>query len=396
MFTRATSALAAIAAFALAAGAPALAAPGGEAGKPSGPGRPADGGTTTSFIVQFTPGADRAAEVSKAKSLGMEVTHVYDAVFSGMAVRANQGQATALQQNPNVAVVEADGVATTQATQSPTPSWGLDRIDQPSRPLDNAYSYGTDGSGVTAYIIDTGINATHSDFTGRVSTTSFDAFGGTGADCNGHGTHVAGTVGGSRYGVAKGVQLVAVRVLDCSGSGSWSGVIAGLNWVAAHHLPGVPAVANMSLGGPASSSVDAAVQAVINDGVSVAVAAGNSNRDACQFSPARVSAALTVGATTSSDARASYSNYGRCLDMFAPGSAITSAWFGSTSATNTISGTSMASPHVAGAAARILQANNALTPAAVASSLITVASTNRVSSAGKNSANRLLFANPLS
>ncbi len=210
-------------------------------------------------------------------------------------------------------------------------------------------------------------------------------------DCNGHGTHVAGTVGGSTYGVAKGVTLVGVRVLNCSGSGTNSGVIAGVNWVASDHSAGAPAVANMSLGGSVSSTLDTAVNNAINDGVTFAVAAGNSNRNACNYSPARVAAAITVGATTSTDARASYSNYGSCLDLFAPGSSITSAWYTGNTAINTISGTSMATPHVAGVAALYLQSNSNATPTQVRDAIVNNATTGKVTKPGTNSPNRLLF-----
>lgn len=388
MFPRTPLAFAAMTALALGVAVPASAASGGDPGKPTGT---PDAGGEASYIVQFTPGADRAAEVSNAKALGMEVTYVYDAAFSGMAVKANAGQATALQRNPNVALVEADAVMTTQGVGS----WGLDRIDQPALPLDLAYGYTTTGAGVTAFIIDTGIRATHVDFGGR-ATKGFDAFGESIDDCNGHGTHVAGTVGGNTYGVAKQVSLVAVRVLNCSGSGTASGLIAGINWVIDNHKTG-PAVANMSLGfSMGVSSVDTAVANLVADRVTVAVAAGNSNRDACQFSPARTPSATTVGATTSTDARASYSNYGKCLDLFSPGSGITSAWNTSDTATNTISGTSMATPHVAGAAARILQTNPDWTPAAVTSELVNLSTKNKVTSPGKNSPNRLLYLSPSS
>ena len=245
-----------------------------------------------------------------------------------------------------------------------------------------------------AYIIDTGIRSTHSDFGGR-ATSGYDAIdGGSADDCNGHGTHVAGTVGGTTYGVAKGVSLVAVRVLDCGGSGTTSGVIAGVNWVTSNHGAGQPAVANMSLGGGASSALDTAVSNSIADGVTYALAAGNSNANACNSSPARTPNAITVGATTSSDARASFSNYGTCVDIFAPGSSITSAWYTSNTATNTISGTSMASPHVAGAAAVYLEANPSATPAQVASALIAAATTGKVTSPGTGSPNRLLYIAP--
>jgi hypothetical protein len=215
--------------------------------------------------------------------------------------------------------------------------------------------------------------------------------GGSADDCNGHGTHVSGTVGGSTYGVAKGVSLIGVRVLDCSGSGSNSGVIAGINWVTTNHLAGQPAVANMSLGGAASSALDTAVNSSIADGVTYAIAAGNDNQNACNYSPARVANALTVGSTTSTDARSSFSNYGTCLDLFAPGSSITSSWYTSDTATNTISGTSMATPHVAGVAALVLQGTPTASPATVASTIATAATTGKVTNPGTGSPNRLLY-----
>ena len=260
---------------------------------------------------------------------------------------------------------------TTQTEQTGA-TWGLDRTDQRGLPLSTTYSYNNTGSGVRAYIIDTGIRLNHTQFGGRASS-GFDAVdGGSADDCNGHGTHVAGTVGGSAYGVAKNVSLVAVRVLDCGGSGSWSGVIAGMDWVANNHVK--PAVANMSLGGGASTAVDNALANLISKGVTVGVAAGNGNRggrqqDACNYSPARVTAAITVGATDKTDTKTSWSNYGPCVDIFAAGSGITSAWHTSTSAINTISGTSMATPHVVGVAALYLQSNSNADPASVATAL---------------------------
>jgi subtilisin family serine protease len=273
-------------------------------------------------------------------------------------------------------------------------TWGIDRIDQRDLPLSTTFSYVNTGLGVTAYIVDTGIRLSHTQFTGRVSS-GYDAIdGGSADDCNGHGTHVAGTVGGTTVGVAKGVSLVAVRVLDCGGSGTWSGVVAGVDWVAANAVK--PAVANMSLGGGASTTLDDAVARAINAGVTFVVAAGNGNtggkaQPACNYSPARVPAAITVGATGSTDAKASYSNYGTCVDIFAPGNSILSAWYTSDTAGNTISGTSMASPHVAGVAALYLQSNGAASPATVSNALTSGATVGKVTNAGTGSPNRLLF-----
>ncbi len=266
----------------------------------------------------------------------------------------------------------------------------MDRIDQQLLPLNNTYNYNNDGGGVSAYVIDTGIRITHTEFGGR-ATHGFDAVndGYNGNDCHGHGTHVAGTIGGTNYGVAKNVQLIAVRVLNCSGSGTTSGVIAGIDWVTINAVR--PAVANMSLGGSISSALDSAVTNSINSGVSYAIAAGNSSQNACNFSPARVPAAITVGATNNSDSRPSWSNYGKCLDLFAPGVSITSAWIGSDTATNTISGTSMATPHAAGVAALKLQGSPTANPAEVAAELVTKSTANIVKNTGKNSPNRLLF-----
>jgi subtilisin family serine protease len=241
---------------------------------------------------------------------------------------------------------------------------------------------------VTAYIIDTGIKYSHSDFGGR-ATFGYDAVGSGGVDCNGHGTHVAGTVGGTAYGVAKAVKLVGVRVLNCAGSGTNAGVIAGVNWVTQNAKK--PAVANMSLGGGVSTALDNAVASSITSGVTYALAAGNSTANACNSSPSRVASAITVGATTSTDAKASYSNYGTCLDIFAPGSSIKSDWYSSDTATNTISGTSMASPHVAGAAALVLAANPSFTPAQVRDNLVNSSTPNKVTSPGTGSPNRLLY-----
>ena len=318
------------------------------------------------------------------------VKHVLRHALAGTIVElASEKQAEKLAEHPMVQLVEENGLVHAVATQS-NATWGLDRIDQRDLPLSTTYTYDTTASNVNAYIIDTGILTTHTQFGGRavhgIDTVDNDS---NATDCNGHGTHVAGTVGGSTYGVAKGVRLIGVRVLNCSGSGTNAGVIAGVDWVTANHVE--PAVANMSLGGGASSAVDTAVQNSINAGVTYVVAAGNDNVNACNSSPARVGAAVTVGSTTSSDARSSFSNYGSCLDVFAPGSSITSAWYTSTSATNTISGTSMASPHVAGVAALYLAANPSATPSQVASAITSTATTGKVTNAGTGSPNRLVY-----
>lgn len=344
------------------------------------------------YIVVFKPGTpaeEAGAAAENARGLGAQVDFVYDAALVGFAGNLPEQALFGLSHNPNIEFIEADQEVTLEATQSPA-TWGLDRIDQRNLPLNNAYTYNVTGTGVTAYIIDTGIRISHTQFGGR-ATYGYDFVDNdsTADDCNGHGTHVAGTVGGSTYGVAKGVSLKAVRVLNCSGSGTISGVIAGINWVTSNHTTG-KAVANMSLGGSASSSLDTAVRNSIADGIVYAVAAGNSNANACNYSPARVGEAITVGATTSTDARASYSNFGTCLDLFAPGSSITSAWYTSNTAINTISGTSMATPHVAGVAALYLQGHNA-SPQQVRDAIVNAATQSKIGSAGTGSPNRLLY-----
>jgi subtilisin family serine protease len=317
--------------------------------------------------------------------------HTYRRAIKGFTVRMSEDQASKLSEDPRVAFVEEDQTVSISTTQTGA-TWGIDRIDQRDRPLDGNYNYDFTGTGVKAYIIDTGIRATHTQFAGRV-ISGFDAIGdGQGTnDCNGHGTHVSGTVGGSTYGVAKNVTLVAVRVLDCSGNGTTSGVISGVDWVTSDHVAGQPAVANMSLGGGVSSALDTAVNNSIADGVTYAVAGGNDGVDACTSSPARVANAITVGSTTSTDARSSFSNFGTCLDIFAPGSSITSSWNTSNTATNTISGTSMATPHVTGVAALYLEANPGAAPATVAAAIVNNSTLNHVTSAGTGSPNRLLY-----
>ncbi len=338
--------------------------------------------------VRDVPGLARGL----AAGNGGEVGYIYESALKGFSITLGSAQAAeAIARNPNVAFVEEDQVATASVTQSGA-TWGLDRIDQRNLPLSTSYTYTATGTGVRVYIVDTGILPTHTEFGTRAST-GYDAITPTApkADCNGHGTHVAGTIGGSMYGVAKGATLIGVRVLDCNGSGSNTGVIAGVDWVAANAIK--PAVANMSLGGGASTAIDNAVAGAISKGITFVVAAGNSNANACNYSPARAANAITVGATGSTDARASYSNFGKCLDIFAPGSSITSAWYTSTTATNTISGTSMASPHVAGVAALFLQRKPTSLPQVVRDSLVANSTASKVTSAGTGSPNRLLFSN---
>ncbi len=346
------------------------------------------------FIVTLRDGASPAAV---ANDHGVSPDYVYSAALNGFAGAMSDAARSGLLRDARVSRVEPDGIARASTTQSGA-TWGLDRIDQRALPLSGTFTYTNTGSGVTSYIIDTGIDYGHAEFGGR-ATFGYDAFaGGNGDDCNGHGTHVAGTVGGSTYGVAKAVALKAVRVLDCGGSGTWSGVIAGVDWVVSHHAAGTPASSNMSLGGGANTSVDDAVKRMIADGVASAVAAGNGNaggvaQDACKYSPARVPEAMTIGATTKADAKTSWSNYGNCVDWFAPGASITSAWIGSgTTETNTISGTSMATPHVAGVAALYLQSNTGATPQQVRDALY-ANTTKSVVTSSKTANNHLLFTN---
>lgn len=331
-------------------------------------GAEADGVLPDQYIVVFKNGTANQAvssAVTAVEAAGGKVAFVYGTALQGFAGYLPARALETIRKDPNVAYVEADHIMfATDVT-----SWGLDRIDQRNLPLNDTYNAPATGAGVSAYIIDTGIRKTHVDLGGRAFHGFTAINDGNGSDdCNGHGTHVSGTVGGETYGVAPDVLLYAVRVLGCAGSGATSGVIAGVDWVAANG--DLPAVANMSLGGSPSASLDTSVENAIAAGVTFAVAAGNSDADACDSSPARTPSALTVGATEIDDTRASFSNWGPCLDLFAPGVDITSAWNSSDTASNTISGTSMASPHVAGVAALVLDLHPAYTAAQVMDTII--------------------------
>ena len=360
------------------------------AGTASGQANAEKGFVDGAYIVVFNDDvSDVDGEVNNiARSQGIRANYTYRHVIKGFAAKLPPAALTALKNNPRVRRIEQDQYAQTVATQSPA-TWGLDRVDQVNRPLSGSYTYNTTGATVDAYIFDTGIWFTHNEFGGRAKQ-GYDAFGGTGNDDNGHGTHVAGTVGGTTYGIAKGVTLYAVKVLNSAGSGTYSGIIAGLDWAVNHHTTR-PAVGNMSLGGGASATLDDAVRRCIADGIIMCVAAGNSTADAINYSPARTAEAITVGATSSTDGFASFSNFGSVVDILAPGVSITSAWFGSNTVTSTISGTSMASPHVAGVSVLYLEAYPGSTTAAVASGLKAVAGVNLVSSVPAGTPNLLLY-----
>lgn len=350
-----------------------------------------EGAVPNSYIVVLDEDSDTRAQ-SLASEFGGRVGYEYTTLH-GFSVELSEKQAKRLAADPDVAYVEQNRTVRVAETQANPPSWGLDRVDQRALPLNQAYNYTTTASNVHVYVLDTGVRATHQTFGGRVrqgydfidnDTTAQDGYG--------HGSHVAGTIAGSQYGVAKGAAIYPVRVLNNQGSGTTAQVVAGINWITQNAVK--PAVANASLGGSGSTAIDTAVRDSVASGVTWVVAAGNSNTNASSFSPARVTQAITVGATTSSDARASYSNYGSVVDLFAPGSTITSAWNTSDTATYTGNGTSFASPHVAGAAALYLSANTTATPAQVQTALVNRATTGVVGNPGSGSPNRLLYTGP--
>ncbi|MCX5305979.1 S8 family peptidase [Streptomyces sp. NBC_00160] len=368
---------------------------------------------TASYVVVLKDTTSRAPTrvlAAEAADAGDEVGAVYDAALNGFAVRTTAGRAAALAADPRVASVEPDArFHTTDATDTPdTPGapgapepqvlrqapapWSLDRIDQRELPLDGSYTYPGRAEGVTVYVVDTGINTGHLEFGGRARTGYNAVFLGSSRDCSGHGTHVAATVGGATYGVAKGVSLVGVKVADCRGDARLSAILKGLDWVVkdAAKAPATPAVANLSIGGTRSRALDTAVIRAVASGITVTAAAGNDGRDACGGSPAAVPQAITVGATDAQDRRAPFSDHGRCVDLSAPGVGITSAWKDSATATARASGTSMAAPHVAGVAALILARGTARTPAQVSQELLHSAVPDRIAQLPAGTPNLLL------
>lgn len=340
-----------------------------------------------SFEEGIKLATERTTDLLDDNSISVSnVEFVYGFVANGFSATLTEEELLRLREDERVVYIEPVRRVTIASTQT-NATWGLDRVDQRNLPLNRTYTWNGTGAGVWVFVFDTGIRYSHVEF-GTRAFFGFDAFGGNGSDGNGHGTHVAGTIGGNTFGVAKSANLVSIRVLNNAGSGTTSGIIAGMDWVAANHIK--PAVANMSLGAPASTTVDNAVTRLFNAGVPVIVAAGNSNLDACGFSPARAARAFSVGSTTSTDARSSFSNFGSCVELFAPGSSITAAWHTSNTATNTISGTSMAAPHVAGAAAIFMGINRTATPQQVYNFLLNN-STRGIVTNSRSVNNHLLF-----
>lgn len=349
-----------------------------------------ESGPSKRYIIRYADNSLLSTEVKSLTDKKIKVDKTFSKVFKGAVAHLTDKQVEALRKNPNLADIEPDATVTALDLQATT-SWGLDRIDQKNLPLDNGFTYSSNGANSKIYVVDTGIRSTHVEFAGRVLTgfTSINDGQGTN-DCNGHGTHVSGIAAGTTTGVAKGAQLIPVRVLDCAGSGSISGVIAGLDWIANNYVPGTPAVVNMSLGGGASSTLDSAVNNLISRGVTMVVAAGNSTADACLSSPSRVTQAITVAASTNTDGFASYSNYGSCVDLIAPGSAIYSSWNSGDSNYSTLSGTSMATPFVSGYVASVLSLGYQ-TASSISNLLKTNATSNVISNVVGSTANLLLY-----
>jgi subtilisin family serine protease len=348
---------------------------------------PVAGDGDAEYLVRFADGTNVRDEARDMRASDVEVDRTFGTAVRGAAVTASPEEITEIAESPQVEAIALDAPVSIDA------EWGLDRIDQRSLPLSGSFKAPGSGAGVDVYVIDTGVRSDHTDLGGRVAAGWTAILDGRGTeDCNGHGTHVAGTAAGSAYGVARKATVIPVRVLDCSGSGKMSDVVAGLDWVARQHEAGSPAVVNLSLGGGANTVVDAAVEFVVNDGVTVVVAAGNASADACGASPARVPAALTVGASDILDRQTSFSNYGTCLDVYAPGAGIRSAWHTSPTSSATLSGTSMASPHTAGAAAALLGTDPSLSPARVSAMLTENATVGALTGLSAGSPDRLLFA----
>ena len=348
------------------------------------------------YLIKFnTPVTDRLLNsINFNQQFQGKIKFIYQNAFQGVAVQIPQNVeqefVRILKLNPTVSLIEKDQVFKSNATTQTNATWGLDRSDQRNLPLNSTYNADGNAQDVPVYVVDTGVLASHQDFAGRVKAGYTAVSDGNGTtDCNGHGTHVAGTIAGTKYGIAKSASIIPVRVLDCNGSGTTSTVIAGLDWVASQNPRN--AVVNLSLGGGTSTALDDAINRVVNKDIVVVVAAGNNNADACNYSPSRVPAAITVGATTNQDQRANYSNYGKCLDVFAPGSNITSNWYSSNTATATASGTSMASPHVAGLAAILRAIYTGENVSQITNRILNKATTNKVTDSQTGSPNRLLY-----